>query len=321
MQDIKCIGEYIHFYFERTDYKGVAKLAPQFTKAPVSVVASKGDIACFCARVQCGKPIEITWTINGRDVKENPRCKVCQSVIFERFPDDFWYVSFSANKKGKIINGTNSPFTRSKKTTAWVFSGYTTCNSETSARYGAQHPWLVKGRRSVARPSYDWIDPRTKIETRSRLWLRPVAIAATPYEEPEKTLLLRRLRCEPDRYLEDPRRVLTCPLCLSEEIYHRARYSTESRGNCPRKLGTGKMSILKNSRVRRRNECTGKKMSGRRRTRRRRSSGRNDRGRRDYRRTRRRRNWWMHRRWLQTFARLIRTRRGKITLISTITRR
>lgn len=219
-------------------------------------------------------------------------------------------------------------FPRSKKTTAWVFSGYTTCNSETSARYGAQHPWLVKGRRSVARPSYDWIDPRTKIETRSRLWLRPVAIAATPYEGREKTLLLRRLnddatslRCEPGRYLEDPRRVLSCPLCLSGEMYyHRARYSTESRPNCPRKLGTGKMSILKNSRVKRRNECNeGNRMSGRRRTRRRRSSGRNDRGRRDYRRTRR--NWWMHRRWLQTFARLIRTRRGKITLISTITRR
>uniref|UniRef100_V9IEG4 Titin n=1 Tax=Apis cerana TaxID=7461 RepID=V9IEG4_APICE len=58
------------------DYKGTAKLAPQFTKTPVSVVASKGDIACFCARVQCGKPMEITWTMNGKDVKENPRCKI-----------------------------------------------------------------------------------------------------------------------------------------------------------------------------------------------------------------------------------------------------
>ncbi|OAD58520.1 Myosin light chain kinase, smooth muscle [Eufriesea mexicana] len=58
------------------DYKGIPKLAPQFTKTPQSVVTSKGETACFCTRVQCGKPMEITWTINGKDVRENSRCKV-----------------------------------------------------------------------------------------------------------------------------------------------------------------------------------------------------------------------------------------------------
>ncbi|XP_015434395.1 PREDICTED: myosin light chain kinase, smooth muscle-like [Dufourea novaeangliae] len=62
--------------FAVQDYKGVPKLAPQFTKTPVSVITSKGETACFCARVQCGKPMEVTWTINGKDVKENLRCKV-----------------------------------------------------------------------------------------------------------------------------------------------------------------------------------------------------------------------------------------------------
>ncbi|XP_078043308.1 myosin light chain kinase, smooth muscle-like isoform X2 [Augochlora pura] len=62
--------------FAVQDYKGVPKLAPQFTKTPVSVFTSKAETACFCARIQCGKPMEITWTINGKDVKEIPRCKV-----------------------------------------------------------------------------------------------------------------------------------------------------------------------------------------------------------------------------------------------------
>ncbi|CAK9829518.1 Myosin light chain kinase, smooth muscle [Anthophora retusa] len=62
--------------FAVQDYKGVPKLAPQFTKTPLPVITSKGETACFCARVQCGKPMEITWTINGKDVRENSRCKV-----------------------------------------------------------------------------------------------------------------------------------------------------------------------------------------------------------------------------------------------------
>ena len=59
-----------------TDYKGIPKLAPQFTKTPVSVIAFKGETVGFCARVQCGKPMEIVWTINGKDVRGNSRCKV-----------------------------------------------------------------------------------------------------------------------------------------------------------------------------------------------------------------------------------------------------
>ncbi|KOX71851.1 Myosin light chain kinase, smooth muscle, partial [Melipona quadrifasciata] len=62
--------------FAVQDYKGIPKLAPQFTKSPVSAIAFKGETVCFCARVQCGKPMEIVWTINGKDVRENSRCKI-----------------------------------------------------------------------------------------------------------------------------------------------------------------------------------------------------------------------------------------------------
>lgn len=65
-----------NFAWCSTDYKGVPKLAPQFTKTPLSVITSKGETACFCARIQCGKPMEIEWTINGKDARENSRCKV-----------------------------------------------------------------------------------------------------------------------------------------------------------------------------------------------------------------------------------------------------
>ncbi|XP_043525679.1 titin homolog isoform X2 [Frieseomelitta varia] len=62
--------------FAVQDYKGIPKLAPQFTKAPVSVIAFKGETVGFCARVQCGKPMEIMWTINGKDARGNSRCKI-----------------------------------------------------------------------------------------------------------------------------------------------------------------------------------------------------------------------------------------------------
>lgn len=189
--------------------------------------------------------------------------------------------------KKNIINETFF-FHRSRKTTAWVFSGYTTCNRETLARFDAQHPWVEKGRRSVARPSYDWIEQRgiprirfnprpTEIETRSR----PIA---TPYERRGKTfLLLSSLPLEPrghPRCLEDPRRAPTCLLCPWGETSPQARYcSTE--GNWPTKLGRGKISILKNSRVKLRNGCTGSRVIGCHRTKR----GRGRRSKRSYWRT------------------------------------
>lgn len=52
------------------------KPALQFTKTPLSVITAKGATACFCARAQCGKTIEIIWTINGKDARENAKCKV-----------------------------------------------------------------------------------------------------------------------------------------------------------------------------------------------------------------------------------------------------
>lgn len=89
-----------------TDYKGTTKLAPQFTKTPMSVVVSKGDTACFCARVQCGKPMEIAWTMNGKDVKENPRCKVRRTISN----------NFEISLRTYFIKP--SSFHRSRKTTA-----------------------------------------------------------------------------------------------------------------------------------------------------------------------------------------------------------
>ncbi|XP_032676016.1 uncharacterized protein LOC116846386 isoform X2 [Odontomachus brunneus] len=57
-------------------YKDVAKLSPQFTKTPLSAIVAKGSAACFIARVQCGKATDIVWTINGRDARENAKCKI-----------------------------------------------------------------------------------------------------------------------------------------------------------------------------------------------------------------------------------------------------
>ncbi|KAG7188123.1 hypothetical protein KM043_015968 [Ampulex compressa] len=68
---ISCTG-----LFAVQDYKNASTLPPQFTKTPLSVITAKGDTACFCARVQCGKPMEIAWSINGKDVKDNIKCKV-----------------------------------------------------------------------------------------------------------------------------------------------------------------------------------------------------------------------------------------------------
>ncbi|XP_011632760.1 titin-like [Pogonomyrmex barbatus] len=62
--------------FAVQDYKNVSKLALQFTKTPLSVTAAKGTIACFCARVQCEKTVDIIWTINGKDARESTKCKI-----------------------------------------------------------------------------------------------------------------------------------------------------------------------------------------------------------------------------------------------------
>ncbi|XP_011705986.1 PREDICTED: titin-like [Wasmannia auropunctata] len=62
--------------FAVQDYKDVFKPALQFIKTPLSVIAAKGTTACFCARAQCGKAIEIIWTINGKDARENAKCKI-----------------------------------------------------------------------------------------------------------------------------------------------------------------------------------------------------------------------------------------------------
>lgn len=53
-------------------------MALQFTKTPLSVIAVKGGTACFCARMQCEKTMELVWTINGKDARENAKCKVCK---------------------------------------------------------------------------------------------------------------------------------------------------------------------------------------------------------------------------------------------------
>lgn len=250
--------------FKRTDYKGTTKLAPQFTKTPMSVVVSKGDTACFCARVQCGKPMEIAWTMNGKDVKENPRCKVRRTISN----------NFEISLRTYFIKP--SSFHRSRKTTAWVFSGYTTCNLETLARFGAQHLWVEKGRRSVARPSWDWIEQRgipTRIRFNSKeIEMRNRPIAATLYEKRGRTFLpssslLREPRGRP-RYLEDPRRVPTCPLCPWGGTSLEARcYSTREGRNWPRR---GKIWVRKNSRAKLRNGCTGNRAIECRRTKRRR---------------------------------------------------
>ncbi|KAM0731548.1 Myosin light chain kinase, smooth muscle [Formica fusca] len=62
--------------FAVQDYKDVSKLALQFTKTPLSVLAVKGATACFCVRTQCEKTVELTWTINGKDARENTKCKI-----------------------------------------------------------------------------------------------------------------------------------------------------------------------------------------------------------------------------------------------------
>nr|XP_046469209.1 titin homolog isoform X3 [Neodiprion pinetum] len=62
--------------FAVQDYKGVPKMALQFTKTPVSVLTSKGATVQFCARVQSGRPAEFKWTVNGRDAKVLTKCKM-----------------------------------------------------------------------------------------------------------------------------------------------------------------------------------------------------------------------------------------------------
>ncbi|XP_026825970.1 uncharacterized protein LOC105284959 isoform X2 [Ooceraea biroi] len=64
--------------FAVQDYKDVSKLVPQFTKTPLSVTVAKGTTACFCARVQCGRTMEIIWTINRKDARENAKCKIAK---------------------------------------------------------------------------------------------------------------------------------------------------------------------------------------------------------------------------------------------------
>ncbi|KAI4493465.1 hypothetical protein M0804_001641 [Polistes exclamans] len=58
------------------DYKSIRNLAPRFSKTPLTRIVAKGETACFCVRVQCEKPMDFFWTINGKDVRDNARCKV-----------------------------------------------------------------------------------------------------------------------------------------------------------------------------------------------------------------------------------------------------
>ncbi|XP_051161896.1 titin homolog isoform X2 [Leptopilina boulardi] len=62
--------------FAVQDYNGGSKAAFWFTKTPVPVLASKGEIVSFCARIQSRRSIEIEWTVNGISARENHRCKV-----------------------------------------------------------------------------------------------------------------------------------------------------------------------------------------------------------------------------------------------------
>ncbi|XP_072764137.1 uncharacterized protein [Anoplolepis gracilipes] len=62
--------------FAVQDYKDLPKLALQFTKTPLSVIAVKGATACFCARTQCERTMELIWTINRKDARENVKCKI-----------------------------------------------------------------------------------------------------------------------------------------------------------------------------------------------------------------------------------------------------
>ncbi|XP_023246836.1 titin homolog isoform X2 [Copidosoma floridanum] len=59
------------------DYKSsLPNTSLKFAKIPVPVFAKKGETACFCARIQCDRSIDIDWTINGKSVREDSRCKI-----------------------------------------------------------------------------------------------------------------------------------------------------------------------------------------------------------------------------------------------------
>ncbi|XP_058807501.1 titin homolog [Phymastichus coffea] len=59
------------------DYKSVSsKSLLSFAKIPVPVCAVKGETACFCARVQSDRSVDIDWTVNGKSVREDYRCKI-----------------------------------------------------------------------------------------------------------------------------------------------------------------------------------------------------------------------------------------------------
>jgi hypothetical protein len=74
----------IAFQCFKPDYKDASKLALQFTKTPLPVIAAKGTTACFCARVQSGRTTDIIWTINGKDARESAKCKVSKVEKYSR---------------------------------------------------------------------------------------------------------------------------------------------------------------------------------------------------------------------------------------------
>ncbi|XP_011495829.1 PREDICTED: myosin light chain kinase, smooth muscle-like [Ceratosolen solmsi marchali] len=59
------------------DYKSASSNSIlSFVKTPVAVLAAKGETACFCARIQCNRSIDIDWTINGKSAHEDCRYKI-----------------------------------------------------------------------------------------------------------------------------------------------------------------------------------------------------------------------------------------------------
>ncbi|KAJ8687536.1 hypothetical protein QAD02_023330 [Eretmocerus hayati] len=59
------------------DYKSASSnWMLSFLKTPVPVFVEKGETACFCARIQSERSVEIDWTINGKSAREDYRYKV-----------------------------------------------------------------------------------------------------------------------------------------------------------------------------------------------------------------------------------------------------
>ncbi|XP_031789478.1 titin homolog isoform X2 [Nasonia vitripennis] len=59
------------------DYKSASSNSMlSFVKTPVPVFAEKGETACFCARIQSDRSVDVDWAINGKSAREDYRCKI-----------------------------------------------------------------------------------------------------------------------------------------------------------------------------------------------------------------------------------------------------